>query len=170
MTIYYGTGGVAFPRNAGFTTGKAMRTVNFKETAPGTGIINDQYILAGPVSLDSRIARIYSQRLPALTSVTGANLGFYYKKPDGTFAVVKAAGGNELWSGVNLATAVTTYLDVLTNKNASLDNTKNIRSLLSIGPDQEPAGGVFLVLTLPQANTAGGVMDMDILIEEPTAF
>lgn len=169
MTIYYGTGGVAFPRNPGFTVGKSMRTVNFKETAPGTGVNNDQYILAGPLSLDSRVARIYSQRLPALTSVTNANLGFWTKKLDGTFAVVKAGGGNELWSGVNLATAVTTFLDVLTNKNTSLDNTKTIRSLLSIGPDQEPAGGVYLVLTLPTANTAGGVMDMDIVIEEPTA-
>jgi hypothetical protein len=169
MTIYYGTGGVAFPRNPGFTVGKQMRTVNFKETVPTTGVVGDQYILAGPVSLDSRIARIYSQRMPAMTSVTGANLGFYSKKADGTFAVVKASGGNELWSGVNLATAVTTFLDVLTNKNTSLDNTKTIRSLLSIGPDQEPAGGVYLVLTLPQQNTAGGVLDMDIVIEEPTA-
>lgn len=169
MTIYYGTGAVAFPKNPGFTVGKKMRVVNFKETAPTTGADGDQYILAGPISLDSRIARIYSQRLPALTTATNANLGFYYKKADGTFAVVKASGGNELWSGVSLASAVTTFLDVLTNKNTSLDNTKTIRSLLSIGPDQEPAGGVFLVLTLPTANTAGGVMDMDVVIEEPTA-
>lgn len=170
MTIYYGTGAVAFPKNPGFTVGKKMRVVNFKETAPTTGVAGDQYILAGPISLDTRVARIYSQRMPALTSVTGANLGFYYKKADGTFAVVKASGGNELWSGVNLATAVTTFLDVLTNKNSSLDNTKTVRSLLSLGPDQEPAGGVYVVLTLVQANTAGGVMDMDVVLEEPTAF
>lgn len=170
MTIYYGTGGVAFPRNTAFTVGKKMRKVNFKETAPTTGVAGDQYILAGPISMDSRISRILSQRLPALTTATDANLGFYYKKPDGTFAVVKPSGGNELWSGVSLASAVTTYLDILTNKNSSLDNTKSIRSLLSYGPDREPAGGIFLVLTLPTANTAGGVMDMDIEIEEPTAL
>lgn len=170
MTIYYGTGGVAFPKNPGFTVGKQMRTVNFKETVPGTGVAGDQYILAGPLSLDMRVSRIYSQRMPALTSVTGANLGFYYKKADGTFAVVKAGGGNELWSGVNLTAAVTTFLDVLTNKNSSLDNTKTIRSLLSLGPDQEPAGGVYLVLTLVQQNTAGGVLDMDVVLEEPTAL
>lgn len=169
MTIYYGTGGVAFPRNPGFTVGKLMRTVNFKETAPTTGVNGDQYILAGPISFDSRVARILTQRMPALTSATNANLGFYFKKSDGTFQVVKTGGGNELWSGVSLATAVTTYQDVLTGKNTSLDNTKTVRSLLSLGADQEPAGGVYLVLTLPTANTAGGVMDMDIVIEEPTA-
>lgn len=168
MTIYYGTGGVAFPRNPGFTVGKKYRKVLFKETAPGTGVNGDQYILAGPLSMDSRVARIGTQRLAALTSATNANLGFYYKKPDGTFAVVKTGGGNELWSGVSLATAVTAWTDVLTAKNTSLDNTKTIRELLSLGPDLEPAGGVFLVLTLPTANTAGGIIEMDIEIEEPT--
>ena len=70
---------------------------------------------------------------------------------------------------MNLTSAPTLGLDMLVTKNTSLDNTKAIRDLLSIGPDQEPPGGVFLVLTnTTTANTAGGVADIDILIEEAT--
>lgn len=163
----------AFPLNPGFQVGKNMRKVNSKFTVATTGNIGDQYILAGPLSLDERVSRIYTQRMAALTSATTWNLGFYYSKDNlatqAGLAPVVASGGNELWSGVDLTTAVTTFLDVLTNKNSALDNTKAIRDLLNIGPDKAPVGGIFLVLTnTTTANTAGGVVDLDIELEEAT--
>lgn len=166
-------GKTAFPLSPAFSTGRRMRTVNSKFTVPTTGNIGDQYVLAGPLTIDDRIARIYSQSMAALTSATTWNLGFYYSKDQLATAAglvpVKASGGNELWSGVSLVTAVTTFLDVLTNKNGSLDNTKAIRDLLSFGPDQEPVGGIYLVLTnTTTANTAGGTVDLDIVIDEAT--
>jgi hypothetical protein len=166
-------GKVAFPLSSSFSVGKRMRMVNAKFTVPTTGNIGDQYVLAGPLSIDDRIARIYSQAMAALTSATTWNLGFYYSKDQLATAAglvpVKSGGGNELWSGVSLVTAVTTFLDVLTNKNGSLDNTKAIRDLLSLGPDAEPVGGIYLVLTnTTTANTAGGTLDMDVLIDEAT--
>lgn len=168
MAIFGSIGAAAFPRNSMYTTGKKMRKVNYKETFATTGTNGDQHILAGPLSMDDRISRIYTQKMAALTTANSNNLGFYYKKPDGTYAVVKSGGGNELWSAVDLTSAVTTFLDVLTNKNAGLDNTKSIRDLLSLGPDAEPIGGIYLVLTVSTAQTAGGVVDLDIEIEEAT--
>lgn len=166
-------GATAFKKNPMYQNGKKMRKVNAKFTFPTTGNIGDQYVLAGPLTLDDRISRIYSQAMAALTSATSWNLGFYYSKDQLATAAglvpVKASGGNELWSGVDLTTAVTTFLDVLTKKNGSLDNTKAIRDLLSFGPDQEPVGGIYLVLTnTTTANTAGGVVDLDVEIEEAT--
>ena len=170
--LFTSIGAQAFKRNPMYTVGKKMRKVNSKFTVQTTGANGDQYVLAGPLNLDDRISRIYTQSMAALTSATNANLGFYYSK-DGLatqagLVPVKSGGGNELWSGVSLATAVTTFLDVLTNKNSSLDNTKSIRDLLNLGPDMQPSGGVYLVLTLPTANTAGGTVDLDIEIEEAT--
>lgn len=163
----------AFKRNPMYTSGKTMRKVNAKFTVPTTGNIGDAYVLAGPLSIDDRISRIYSQAMAALTSATTWNLGFYYTKDQlatvAGLVAVKASGGNELWSGVDLTSAVTTFLDVLTKKNSSLDNTKAIRDLLSFGPDQEPVGGIYLVLTnTTTANSAGGTVDLDVEIEEAT--
>lgn len=172
MALARSIGFTAFPRNPAYSVGKQLRTVPFKVVFPGTGNVGDQYILGGPFSGDERIARILCNSMPGLTSVTGANLGFYKSSDNGAtqagLSPAKASGGNELWSGVSLATAATVYNDQLTLKNGSLDNTKAIRDLLSIGPDQFPSGGVFLVLTLPQANTAGGTWDADVLVEEAT--
>lgn len=163
----------AFKRNPMYTKGKKMLKVNSKFTVPTTGNIGDVYILAGPLTLDDRISRVYSQAMAALTSATTWNLGFYYSTDQlATVAGLKpvvTSGGNELWSSVDLTAAVTTFLDVLTAKNTSLDNTKSIRDLLSIGPDKEPMGGVYLCLTnITTANTAGGRVDLDIEIEEAT--
>lgn len=163
----------AFKRNPMYQSGKTMSKVNAKFTVPTTGNIGDAYVLAGPLSIDDRISRIYTQAMAALTSATTWNLGFYYTKDQLATTTglvpVKASGGNELWSGVDLTAAVTTFLDVLTKKNGSLDNTKAIRDLLSFGPDQEPSGGIYLCLVnVTTANSAGGTVDLDIEIEEAT--
>lgn len=163
----------AFPLNPFYQTGKELRKVGAKFTVPTTGAIGDQYVLAGPFSVDDRINRILTQKMAALTSATTWNLGFYYSTDNlatqANLKPVVSGGGNELWSGVDLTTAVTTYLDVLTAKNGSLDNTKAIRDLLNIGPDKEPIGGVYLVLTnTTTANTAGGTIDLDIEVEQAT--
>lgn len=167
------TGIAAFPLNPYYRVGKQLRTVGFKCTAATTGNIGDQYVLAGPFTLDDRIARIIPVRFAALTSATTWNLGFY-KSTDNAATLanltpVVSGGGAEILSGVTLATAPTLGLDLITQKSASFDNTKAIRDLLSIGSDQEPVGGIFLVLTnTATANTAGGIIDLDILVEEST--
>lgn len=162
-------GKTAYPLSPAFGPGKRYRTTNARYTVPTTGANGDQYVLAGPLTVDDRIARILSTAMAALTTATNANLGFYYlRMSDNTLQPVKSGGGNELWSGVSLATAVTVLSDVLYLKNTALDTTKPIRDLLLIGPDQAPVGGIYLVLTLPTANTAGGLIDMDTLIDEAT--
>ena len=171
--LYTSIGALAFPLNPYYKTGKELVTVGAKFTVATTGNIGDQYVLAGPLSLDDRIARIWFGQFAALTSATTWNLGFYQSSDNlATIANLKpyvSGGGNELWSGVSLVTAPTSGADLLTTKNTSLDNTKAIRDLLNIGPDQSRIGGVYLVLTnTTTANTAGGVVDLDIEIEEAT--
>lgn len=173
MALLKSIGSAAFPLNPFYQTGKQLRKIGAKFTVATTGNIGDQYILGGPFTLDDRISRILTQAMAALTSATTWNLGFYYSIDNlATQAGLKpvvSGGGNELWSGVDLTAAVTTYLDVLTKKNGALDNTKAIRDLLSIGPDKEPVGGIYLVLTnTTTANTAGGVVDLDIEVEQAT--
>lgn len=168
MTTYNSIGRVAFPRNPQYTVGKTMRKVPAKFVVPTTGVNGDQYILAGPLTLDDRVSRIYSNGLVALTSATACNLGFYYMNGQGTLVPMKTGGGNELWSGVSLATASTVFMDYLTAKNPALDNTKALKDLLALGSDQDVFGGIFLVLTLTVANTAGGTIDLDVEIEEAT--
>lgn len=169
MATIQPVGKTAFPKNSFFQTGKKTRKVGAKMVFPGTGNVGDQYVLAGPLTLDMGVKRILSNAMPALTSVTGANLGFWYLNSAGVLTKVTSTSDVALWSAVNLTAAVAVYQDNLTAKNGSLDNTKNIGQLLNLGPDAEPVGGVFLVLTLPQANTAGGTWDADVEIEEPTA-
>lgn len=166
MATRQNLGLAAFPKNPAFTVGKKMKTVNCAITVPTTGANGDQYVLGGPFTLDQRISRILCQAFPALTSATDSTLGFYYLNSAGVLTVVKASGGNELWSGVSLASAITVFTDMLMSKNSALDRTKSIGQLLGFGSDQEPFGGVYLVLTLPTANSAGGTGSLDIVVEE----
>lgn len=173
MALLKSIGLTAFVLNPFYQVGKTLRKVGAKFTVATTGNIGDQYILAGPLTLDDRVSRILTQAMAALTSATTWNLGFYYSidnlASQAGLKPVATGGGNELWSAVSLVTAVTTYQDVLTSKNPTLDNTKAIRDLLNIGPDKEPVGGIYLVLTnTTTANTAGGVVDLDIEIEQAT--
>ena len=173
--LYTSIGALAFPLNPYYKTGKELVTVGAKFIVPGTGNIGDQYILAGPLSLDDRISRIYPAAYSSLTSAV-ANLGFYYVNTIPATAGVPAqanlvpvvsGGGNELWSAVSISSA-TLGQDMLVGKNSSLDNTQAIRDLLNIGSDHAPVGGIYLVLTLTTANTAGGNIDLDVEIEEAT--
>lgn len=172
MSLFISIGKTAFPRNPAFSGGDKLRKVNSKFVVPGTGTAGDQYVLTGALSIDHRVSRMYANGLVALAGVTGANLGFYYSKDNlatqAGLVPVKTGGGNEIWSGVNLTAAVTTFFDLLTNKNAAYDNTKAIRDLLLLGPDAEPIGGIYLVLTFPQQNTTGGTIDLDVELEEAT--
>jgi len=167
------TGIAGFPLSPYYRTGKKLATIGFKCTAATTGNIGDQYLLAGPLTIDDRVARIIPVRFAALTSATTWNLGFYKSTDNaatiGNLTPVVSGGGNEIFSGVDLHLAPTLGLDLITQKVSSWDNTKAIRDILGIGPDQEPIGGIFLVLTnTTTANTAGGIIDLDIQIEEAT--
>lgn len=168
MTIFNSIGKLAFPKNPMYQVGKKLRHVGAKFLFAANAI-GDQYILAGPLTIDDRIARILAPNgVPTLVSATSNNLGFYYMNAAGTLVPVKSGGGNELWSAVTLVGAIATGVDLLTTKNAALDNTKAIRDLLLLGPDAEPVGGIFLVLTTTVAITVGGTFDLDIEIEEST--
>lgn len=159
----------ASPRDPRFESGKKSRIVNFQAAiSAANSAAGDKIVLAGPLSLDDRIASIRSagQGTPALTSAADNDLGFWYKTADGT---LKELDKDILWDGITLAAAVT-YPDLLTGFNANLDMSKNIGQLLNLGPDRVPVGGVFLVLQTNTANTAVGPLQLrlDIEIDEAT--
>lgn len=159
----------ASPRNPRFEGGKLTRIVDFQASiTAANSAANDKIVLAGPLQFDDRIAavRTLGQGTPALTSASNNDLGFWYKDSAGNLVELDK---DILWDGITLATAVT-YPDLLTGFNASLDRSKNIGQLLGKGPDQEPIGGVYLVLQTVAANTATGplLLNLQIEIDEAT--
>lgn len=155
---------VAQPRNPRFESGKRTRTVEYEGTfTAANSAIGDKCVLAGPLRFGDRIAAIRpgGAGTPALTSASDNDLGFFYKKSDGTLVELDA---DILWNGVSLASALT-HPNLLTALNASLDASKNIGQLLSKGDDQEPHGGVYLVLTTNVANTATGPLLLRLFID-----
>lgn len=159
----------AAPRNPRFEGGKLARIVDFQASiAAANSAAGDKIVIAGPLQFDDRIAsvRTMGQGTPALTGATDNDLGFWYKDAAGT---LKELDKDILWDGITLASAVT-YPDLLTGFNASLDRSKNIGQLLGKGSDQEPIGGVYLVLQTNNANTAAGplLLNLQVDIDEAT--
>lgn len=157
----------AQPNNPRFASGKKTKTVDLKLAITSAGAANgDKHILSGPHSYADRIAAIRprGQGTPALTSAADNDLGFYYKNEDGDLVELDK---DILWDGVTLASALT-YPDLLTGLNASLDESKNIGQHLGKYVDQEPFGGVYLVLTMNTASTANGTLRLSIDVDEGT--
>lgn len=154
----------AEPKNPRFATGKRTKTVEFEASITAANSdAGDLLILAEGLSYADRISglRPNSAGTPALTGATDNDLGFYYKNEDGTFTEIDK---DILWNGVTLASALTSP-NLLTTLNASLDASKNIGELLGKGVDEEPFGGVYLVLTMNNANTATGPLLLRLAID-----
>lgn len=154
-------------RNPRFQGGKKTKTVDFSaDLTSANSDAGDLLVLASGLSFGDRIAGIYpnAASIPALTSAADNDLGFYYKDENGAYVALDA---DVLWNGVDL-TGVTAYGNVLTGENSSLDISKNIGQLLSKGSDQEPHGGVYLVLTMNTANTATATVTMRVDIDVAT--
>lgn len=160
------TGFTAKPRDPVYSVGKKYRTIPARASLVTTSMTNaDMLVLAGPLTYADKIARVISQNAtPALTAASDNDLGFFYKKADGTFVAIDS---DILWDGVSLVSALSTR-DLLFGLNTSLDSTKNIGELLGKGVDQEPVGGVFLGLTFNVKPSNDAVLDLDVLVEEAT--
>lgn len=153
-----------YPRDPATSTGKAMRSVFYEKTiATGAGT-NTLHILAGPMSLDDRIAAVKGAT-PALTSANNNDLGFWKKNEDGSFTAIDQ---DILWDGGDLSSALT-YRELLGTVNTALDRDDNIGVLLGLGADQMPAGGVYLGLYIQTASTATSeVLKLETVICEAT--
>lgn len=155
------------PFNPRFKTGKTTRTVEFAaDLTSANSDDDDQIVLASGLSLADRISgiRANSTSIPALTSATDNDLGFFYKNEEGVLKELVAGSGAILWDGVSMATAFTGQ-NALFAKNAALDKSKNIGDLLGLGNDQDRFRGLFLVLTMNTANTATATLDLAIDID-----
>lgn len=152
------------PNNPRFESGTCNRVVDFQTSiSAANSEAGDIIVISGPHRFADRIAalRTGGQGSPALTGATDNDLGFYYKDSLGD---LKELDKDVLWNGITLATAVT-YPDLLTGFNSALDRSKNIGELLNKGADQEPAGGVFLCLTMNSANTATGPLLLNLFVD-----
>lgn len=162
-------GFIAKPRNPFYTVGKKTRTITATAALVTASMTNgDTLELAGPLTFDERVARVLTPNAsPALTSAADVKLGFFYKDSLGNLVLLKAGSDALLWNGVTLAAALTAR-DLLFDRNPTLVSTANIGDLLVMGSDQEPAGGVYLVMTFPTKPSVNGTLDLDIVIEEAT--
>ena len=157
----------AEPKNPRFATGTKTRVVEFKaDLTSANSDAGDLLILASGLSFADRIAGIYpnAANVPALTGADDNDLGFYYKDETGAYVALDA---DILWNGVDLSSA-TSYGNILTAENSSLDNSQNIGELLGLGVDKEPHGGTYLVLTMNNANTATATVQLAVHVDEAT--
>lgn len=153
-----------YPYNPGNSIGKELRTVYYEKTiATGAGT-NTLHILAGPLTLGDKIAAIIGAT-PALTSANDNDLGFWKRNEDGTFTEIDA---DILVDGADLSSALS-YRELLGTLNTSLDRDDNIGTLLGLGADAMPVGGVYLGLYIRTASTAASeVLKLQIQIEQAT--
>lgn len=170
MTNFRNTGFIAKPRNPVYTVGKKYRTIPARAALLTASMVNgDTFELGGPFTSSDRIARIFTPNAtPALTGATDSKLGFM-KKVGGVLTILtNVANANQvLWNNATLAAALSSR-DLLTSINTALNTTLNIGELLGLGPDQEPDGGYFLVLTFPTKPSVDGVLDLEVWFEEAT--
>lgn len=165
----------AKPRNPRFASGTKARKQEFKAALTSANSdAGDEILLAGPFSFEDRISGIFpnGDTVPALTSATDNDLGFFFKDETGTLQPVKDADGVDvgtdvLWNGVSLATEFTGH-NILLAKNAALDESLSIGGHMGLGPDLQPFGGVYLVWTMNTANTATATYRLFIEIDEAT--
>jgi len=159
----------AAAKNPAFKSGKLFRNIDSSFDLTGANSdAGDILELAGPLSFADRVAGLYansSAGLPALTSAADNDLGFYRKNADGTYVALDA---DAILDGVDLSSANTSTGNLLTGLNATLDESQNIGSLLSLGNDQQPYGGVFLCLTMNTANTGTATLRLRTEIDEAT--
>lgn len=153
-----------YPKDPSNSVGKQMTTVFYEKTiATGAGT-NTLHILAGPLGLDDRIAAVKGAT-PALTSANNNDLGFWKLNADGTFTAIDQ---DILWDGADLSSALT-YRELLGTLNTSLDRDDSIGTLLGLGSDQMPVGGVYLGLYIQTASTATSeVLKLEINIFKAT--
>lgn len=165
LTGIRSNGFTEYPYNPANSVGKKERITRYEKTiATGAGT-NQLHILAGPLTFDDKINAV-AGATPALTSANDNDLGFYKKNAAGTFDVLGT--GDELWNGADLSSALT-YRELLGTLNTSLDRDDNIGTILSLGSDSEPVGGVYLGLLIKTASTATSeVLKLTIHIEEAT--
>lgn len=154
-----------YPKDPGNSTGKKLKSVFYEKTiATGAGT-NTLHILAGPMSLDDKIAAVKGAT-PALTSANNNDLGFWKKNEDGSFTAIDQ---DILWDGGDLSSALT-YRELLGTVNTALDRDDNIGVLLALGADQMPVGGVYLGLYIQTASTATSeVLKLEVCIQEATS-
>ncbi len=165
-TPYFSAGLTAYPNNPLWTVGKHLKQVRYTRTiTDAETTAGDIYILAGPLTFGDRIDSVIGST-PAFTSSNDCDLGFYKKNADGTYTALST--GDTLWNGVDLSSALS-YRELLGTLNTSLNRSKNIGQLLSLGADSEPVGGVYLGLKFVVASTGGTViLDLLINVDEAT--
>ena len=155
--------------NPGAQTGKKFRSVPARQAfVSATMANNDDWILGGPFTFDTRISRLVAWNgTPGLTAAV-VNLGFFSLNT-ATGLFVPFGTANELVSaGTGLQAAVTTAYDYLLAANTTLDTTKTIGELLNKSNEQEPTGGVFLGMRFTTKPSVNGTLDLEVQYEEAT--
>ena len=154
-----------YPNDPQFRDGKVTKEVFFTKTVTSaTSYAGDILVLAGPFNMTTRILDLVGV-LPALTSVTSMDLGFY-TFVNSVIQPVLSGGGNELVAAYDIHSGLT-YQSLLSVLTPTLDRTKNVGDWLSLTSEQNVPGGVFLGMRFNEANTATSVLvDLKIVLEE----
>lgn len=160
----------AKPRNPENSVGKKFRTVNaqLNTTANVSPAAADVWLLAGPLTLDQRVARIMTMNAsPTLSGATSTDLGFYGIDTAGNLKLVSTNSATAIWAAQSLVGPFSTR-DLLNSIVPALDGTQNIGQMLALGNESEFPGGVYLGLRFNTAVTVTVKLDLDVYLEEAT--
>jgi len=151
MAKVISTGATNKANNPYYFTGKNIKEVGARFSVAAADVADgDNYILAQGLSYADRVDSVVMEAGHiALTGATDNDLGFYEMDEDGNLTEIDK---DILLDGVTLASAVTTWLDLL-NLNTSLDREKNIGELVDKSVEQQVAN-LCLVLTTNTKSTA----------------
>lgn len=167
MTTWYNQGKTAKPRNPFYQTGKQLETVQSRHLVDVSELTDgDIFVLAEGLSYADRVHRIRPNvAVAALTAANDNDLGFYFKKLDGTLVAIDK---DILVDGADYSSGIAISTDLIGALSAA-DAVKSIGELLGKSVDQEPAGGIVLAWTMnTKATTQDRTVDFDVLVEKAT--
>ena len=167
MATWQNKGKTAKPYNPMYQTGKKLIVVHAVAPIDVSEVANnDVWILAGPLSVSSRIHSIKVNKAFDLAAANDNNFGFYKKNVDGSYTAIDA---DILVDGIDLtaSSGLIAGYNILV-ANTSLDRSDSIGELLSLNNDSMP---VYLGMQMVVKETTTDVdLDFDIEIEEATTI
>lgn len=151
----------AKPLDPMFTLGRHVRIVQAQiNVVGGTTAANDVFVLAKGLPAAARIVRIMTPKgTPAVTGLTDVDFGFYQSQTN------KVVDADAVADGVTFASALGN-LDLVGKNVTSFATTADIATLCGHGAEDIPAYGYDLCATINAIGSTGGVIDLDIYVEE----
>jgi hypothetical protein len=156
-------GNTAAPTDPLFNSGVYIRTVLaiIDPAEANSDAINDVITLAKGLPLAAKIVAVRHGGIPTNGGVSDVDIGFYRADNDAVIDI------DVIVDGADLSTAIATGADLMVAAPGTGRGHQSIGTILSLNPDQCPAGGVNLCATMKSEPTGTGLIKLFIDIAFP---